>query len=406
MNIVITGGSFSNKGASTMLYITSQKLHSKFPNANVYYCSAEKRNPLLEKEYDIFYLDKFRFLNELGSGYGMGLSKKIRYSIINVARKIKFHTIFNGDHNDYQNILNNTRLIFDISGFALSSKFSHMNYIATDYFLDFIEYAHNREISTFLMPQSFGPFDYAKGKERKIERIKKVMSYPVLIFAREKSGFNLLRKELGLNNTRLSNDLVLQEKEISNDSRIEFVDTNENVALVPNVRLLSYLSTERLVAAYAEIIKRLLSFGKNVYLFPFAGEDVNICNELKNIFTKEEKVRVLPYDMKISECEATLSKFQYIVASRYHSIVHGYRVGLPCVCIGWADKYIDLLSSVEQIDYLTDVSRFDLELLLAAIDKMNDSYLRESECIKENVSNIQSDNCFDVAFEEIDAGLQ
>ncbi len=405
MNIVITGGSFSNKGANTMLYITSQKLHSKYPDANIYYCSAEKRKPLQEKEYDIIYLDRFRFLNSLGSGFGIDLSKKIKYSIINTVRKIKYRTLFSRDHNNYRNIIDNTKYIFDISGFALSSKFSHMNYIATDYYLDFIEFAHNRSIPVFLMPQSFGPFDYSKGKEEKIRRIKKVLPYATLIFAREKSGFDQLRDEFGLENIRLSNDLVLQEKEIGGKTGTEYVNTDENVALVPNVRLLNYMSNDSLVAAYTDVIKRLLSFGKNVYLFPFAGEDVSICNELKSIFSQEDKVKALSYNLKISECEAALRNFQYVVASRYHSIVHGYRMGIPCVCIGWADKYRDLLSSVGQLDYLTDISRFDLNVLLAAIDKMNDSYLKESECIKENVSKIQNNNCFDVAFNEIESRL-
>ena len=92
----------------------------------------------------------------------------------------------------------------------------------------------------YLMPQSFGPFDY--GDSQNFD-IGKMLSYAQVIFAREKAGYNLLVNTYQLTNVKYSKDLVLQNKNINpeyiytnkKEKKIIQIEKNNNVAVIPNI---------------------------------------------------------------------------------------------------------------------------------------------------------------------------
>ena len=49
-----------------------------------------------------------------------------------------------------------------------------------------------------------------------------------------------------------------------------------------------------------------------------------------------------------------LKQFQFIVASRFHAIVHAFKNGIPCIALGWATKYYDLMKQFGQEQYMLD----------------------------------------------------
>ena len=89
--------------------------------------------------------------------------------------------------------------------------------------------------------------------------------------------------------------------------------------------------------------------------------------------------------------------FDYLVASRFHSVVHAFKNGIPCITLGWAKKYEVLLEQFGQADYLFDV-RKDLtkESLVQAMERMEQSWSKESVKIRENLAAVQEKNVFDV----------
>ena len=87
----------------------------------------------------------------------------------------------------------------------------------------------------------------------------------------------------------------------------------------------------------------------------------------------------------------------YIIGSRFHSIVHAYKEDIPCVAIGWAVKYKELLERFGQIQYAVDVRSNNAEnALLEAINRMEINYTHEKAKIAESLKIIQDQNCFDV----------
>ena len=92
-----------------------------------------------------------------------------------------------------------------------------------------------------------------------------------------------------------------------------------------------------------------------------------------------------------------IEHFQYIIASRYHAIVQAYKKGIPCMVIGWAEKYRELLQIFGQAQYLFDVrSSIDIKKVEDTLEMMNASYKAERKSIRDILSDVQKENCFDI----------
>ena len=118
---------------------------------------------------------------------------------------------------------------------------------------------------------------------------------------------------------------------------------------------------------------------------------------MKNIFLKDANVIFLDKNFRSLEFNEIVKKFKFIVASRFHSIVHSYKNGIPCVALGWAVKYYELLKMFGEEDYFFDVrDLIQVEELIEKIDKLYQNYEFESINIKKHLDKIQKENVFDL----------
>ena len=294
-------------------------------------------------------------------------------------------------------------LIIDISGFGLGEKWGIGG---SKQYLNNIKLARKFSIPMALMPQSFGPFNYEGDCGRQlISEIKNVLSYPYKIFAREKQGYDILKNEFHLHNVEQSFDLVLQNKGVDyknifceNYSPKEYVvSTKRNVAIIPNAQCFRHGNKELNFHLYREIIDELIKKDRNVYVIGHASEDHELCVQIVNLFAKEEKVHLFEHDLSCLEYDLFIKQFDYIVCSRFHGIVHAYRNSIPCIVLGWAIKYQALTKSVKQEKYAFDITDglCAERDILDVIKDMNENYGVNSKIIRDCVTEIQTNNCFD-----------
>jgi Uncharacterized conserved protein len=360
---LITGAQFGNKGAQSMLFVTVSELRRKHPECDIYYLPIDS-----VENYPDSILGKYRF-----------------------------HIIRDGlnIYSQFYNLIPQLKAIIDISGYALSSKWN------CNYFITILMLAQNNNVPIYFMPQSFGPFDF---EEDWNARIKDGLLHASMIFAREKKGYDLLIQQYGLKNVRMSRDLVLQNHRIiikniySKDLELKDYElkTNCNVAIVPNTRNYEFGNKDELLYIYKNIIAKLLEKEKNIYILAHS-DDEEICNDIYKICPDHEHVFLYKKELDCLEYSALVKGFQYIIASRYHAIVHSYKEIIPCVAIGWAEKYEELLSLFKQEKYVFDVrKKINVQKLMDAIEYMDKNWIQEKEKIKEILPMLQEENCFDV----------
>lgn len=385
--VLITGGSFKNKGAQSMVFIAVNEVRKRFPQKEIVVISdvdAAKYADIPEKD------GEFQFM--------------LRDSVCLYGWKYKLVQHRYGKLDRYQDadkIQKNVDMIIDISGYTFGSNFGWMSNLLAAYRA---KRAKKYKAPIYYMPQSFGPFEW-KGVFGKITDtcIRKWLPYAKVLYAREEEGAELLRGKYGFSNVALSEDIVLQNRGIDLQriyNRIPEVIFPKvergGVAVLPNVRNSQYGNLEELMKIYRAIIDAQLSFGRKIYLVRHASEDIEFCRRIKELYQEEERVILLENDLTCIEYEKFVKQFDYLVASRYHAIVHAYKQTVPCLVLGWALKYKELLEKAGQSHYMVDVrGKMEIAEIKKLVNDMEARWKQEAEVIRSRILPLQETNVFD-----------
>ena len=289
--------------------------------------------------------------------------------------------------------------IIDASGYTLASNWKPFRYR----YLNILYLSYLYDIPTYLMPQSFGPCDF---DETLNNAFKELLSHCKIIYAREEDGYKCLTQTYGLTNVEMANDIVLDKNELNLDAiftkkeeiKIPRITTDNNVAIIPNERNYEFGDKEFVLGTYTTIINKLIEQGNDVYIFPHCAysRDFKVCDEIYELFKDNEKVHRLTDTIDVLEYSKFIHNFKFVIASRFHSIVHSYKQFVPAITLGWAVKYNDLSKKFKQEDYVFNVQDNNFDNLIAMIDKMNANYKQESNTIKEIYNNQPESTTFDV----------
>lgn len=392
--VFITGGELFNKGAQSMTFITVDKMKKRFPSAEIIVLStSDFERPEEEKELYDFTILPF----SIGWVYDLaGGPLKVFWRIKNLIKKSNITK-----HQEYKKVLDkmldNTVAWVDVSGYALSSQFRNERSIG---FLLTILLAKSRNVKMVIMPQSFGPFNY-NGKTGHIISLlmKRALPYPIKIYAREDEGYENLKDFGVVKNIERSYDMVLLTKNINYEniyknvpSVSEFLDYS-GVGIVPNKENFNHGNREEVLKTYQTIIDKILKTNKNVYIIRHSHNDADTCKAVKELFLNNGKVILMNEDISSREFDNLVKRLDFIVGSRFHSIVHSYKNNVPCIAIGWATKYHELLKLFNQDDYIFDVRQdFKDSNLDEAVDQLLNNFKKESEVIKKKLTQIQTEN--------------
>lgn len=394
----VLGGNFLNVGAEAMTFVTVDALKRKYPDCRVVMISpfdAQKDNRNLNFEVVGFSESVIRHVASKGLDaryYAAGLAKLLLRRGNNFKETAALTAL-----------LKDCDGVFDISGYALSSQWSNeINYAK----LRYVNLFCDQGIPFYFMPQSFGPFEYTEDREGMLTLLKTTLAKSKMIFAREKEGYEYLSQLIGTENVMKSCDMVLQSKEINPASvyrtvpeikHVRIGTEKDNVAVIPNMRNFDHGSKEKILVLYREIVERLMQNDRNVYLISHSREDMEACRLIKAMFADRECVQVLEEKIDSWNFEELIARFDFAIASRFHSIVHAYKAGTPCIALGWATKYRELLESVGQEEFVFDVRQsINREAVLSAVEHMIASSSTEKRTIADHIEDLQKTNCFDL----------
>lgn len=392
-NYLITGADFRNKGGQSMLYITISELRDRFPGCRIFLPGRGGFDPNVKLTPVYADYGTLHYLHG-GPGKAEAFGKAC-------AKRLLRKQGTPGQIRELGELFPKLDAMIDISGFNLSSSWSReINFK----YLEYIRQAERFGVPVYLMPQSFGPFDYGKDRAKMDADIRALLSGCRAVFAREQEGYDLLTGKYALTNVSLSPDLVLQNRAVRPEN--VFVKEPEydlpaveegSVGIVPNLRSVEHGDKEKLLTAYREIIKTLLELGKTVYLLRHATEDLQVCAWIKELFPEEKNVILLEEDFDCLAYTRLAAQFDFVISSRFHGIVHALKAGTPCIALGWAVKYQELLSLFGMQEYVFHVgSSLGAGEVCEAVRRMDagrEAYTRQ---IAEKLEAIREQNCFDV----------
>jgi len=393
-NIIIMGGSYNgNKGSQAMTFTVVDQIKRRFPDKDIYLLSKhtfKRNNKKRGYSFNILYID---------------LKTKIRLLILKkmfFSRKIKYNSL----EHILAKVIENADRFIDIQGYQLASNFPPHSSIT--YILNII-IAKAFAIPYFIFPQSIGPFDYPfKYKIILFPLFKLYLKYPTKIFLRENDGLRYVHI-FTKSNVEKSYDLVLQNEGYlltniyrdGNNIQFKYIQIDQNaVGIIPNLRIIERINPDEFYRIYKVLINQLIDAKKIVYILRHTVEDLEICKNIKQLFPNNENVRLIAKNLSCIELENTLKQFNFVIASRYHSIIHSYKNEVPGLIIGWATKYFELLKSFDQQDYFFDIRKgVNFDLISKKLDKLLRNYENERNKIMENMTVIKQKINIDKLFE-------
>jgi len=390
-NVVIIGGELFNKGAQAMTFTVVDQIRRRFPHKNIYLFSAQDFDRKEEEKK----LYKFNILP-------WDFTTKIR--LLCPWNKLLFkRSRYNYLEEDIKQIIENTDFFIDVSGYALSSQwggFSSINYLLN------IIIAKKYSIPYYILPQSIGPFDYPlRYKIFLYPLMNLYLKYPERIFPREKEGLICVHK-FTKKNVEKNHDIVLQNKGYDLDNiytKKDFKDIKvepNSVGIIPNLRVIERANPDEIFSVYKVLIRRLIDAKKVIYILRHSYEDLDICEKIMDFFSNTKSIKLISDDLNTIELENIIKNFDFVIASRYHSIILSYKNGVPALVIGWATKYSELLKNFDQMDYLFDVrNKIDIEEIKSKLEKLIQNYNHERvKIINKMIEISNKENIFDGLF--------
>ena len=406
MNYLITGAQFNNKGAQSLLFTAVNEIRKKDPESQIYYipidfdsgncfdhASDYRFTWVFDDESYEDYPPKMGFIGLL---YRKQRMKKRCREVLKGNDKVL----------PLSKVWPRINVLVDVSGYILSSKFSAR---ANNRFLRHIEKAASMGIDVLLMPQSFGPFDYSRNKAEMISRISSVLKKANLVYAREEQARQSLIKEIGLKDVRLSTDFVLQSEEVeldriyTNKSAVKpiAVSTKNNVGIVPNTQTFKFGDETVILQMYKSIIDHLCEGGKEVYIFKHSN-DAAVCKKIYEMVKDNSHCHLILEEMDCIAYSQFVSQFEYVIASRYHALVHAYKEAVPAMVLGWSVKYVELAKLLDQENFVFDITGTpDTEKIIKGLEYLNQHFEEESAKIKDRLNEVQKQSVFNECWEYI-----
>lgn len=385
-NIIIVGGELLNKGAQAMTFTAVDQLKRNFPDKNIYLFSVYDSRTQNPKEIN-YTFNIARWDWKIKSGIFSSLPRRLKNTDM---KKIE----------ELARVIKNSLFFIDISGYALSSQwgmFRSINYLLN------IMIAKKFGIPYYIFPQSIGPFNYRLRDRMFLPSIlmKSCLRYPKMIYAREDEGLRAVQR-FSRRNAKKSLDIVLQNDtyQLSNiyasEAGLREIKVEPNATgIIPNIKVTEQSNQSIAFSLYKPLITQLLERRRAVYILRHSDEDLKVCEQIKGFFSHNTNVRLLSDDFNAIELEGIIKQFDFVIASRYHSIIHAYRHGVPALVIGWAAKYHELLEAFGQSDYCFDIrDAFSIDTINAALTTLLQAHKYEKEKLLTQVSSLNKENVF------------
>lgn len=361
-HVIILGAGLENKGSQAMLFTVVDQVRRRSPSRGVYVFSDSSSLP---RDQDLY---RFSFVP-------WDPVTRARVSS-RLARMRSGRSRCTDTEREILGIIRDAACFIDISGFAVSTQWGRTYYDPLFSYLTNILIARRGSVPFFVFPQSMGPLDYPGPARALLFPIMKLaFSYPRRFYLRERECLEHVRPYT-TRNVAWSPDIVLQGSEYDLSNIYTRVPTAApvtvppgSVALIPSQRVLERSDEGRLYSLYSSIIRGLLAAGRNIFIVRHAREDLDLCARIKSLFCDEPRVQSLADDMSCVQLETATKQFDFVVASRYHSLVHAYKHAVPALAIGWSYKYSSLMAELGQSALYFDCrGDLDSEGILGALN--------------------------------------
>jgi len=361
VRVMIIGGNLVGKGAEAMLLVVRNAIKAAVPESILYMPLACQADSEQLKKYG------FEIVKQRQQGlivkavsFGLLMTRLLRQGWIDpTAAKEK----------GIANIFRVSNIVVDIAGFASSDQWG-----SRAAFGRWRQYALSKSVGNkiIFMPQSWGPF-----KNKSVSLFTRAMLRDAqLVCAREKISYDHLIESGCVKPQKilLSPDLAFQFRASPSKRGQRILHeaglTDRNrpiITMTPNMRIFertpgqgannTYLST--LIDVITHFLHKTPC---QIVLIPHEASyrranDTELCKMIIEQIQDRERVCMLRADRSAADIKAVIGLSEFLVASRYHSLIGALSMRTPAAVIGWSHKYDEVMRELGLEQWVVDLVR-------------------------------------------------
>lgn len=391
MNILITGAGFENKGAEAMMLTVQQELSLRIQDITFFVAVLDiERRMALELGFLPVVPEcippRLRlFLTTL-----VRRSRHFPDKICQATNQLIFLMLSAICH--FKKHPNCYNALIDVSGYSFSDGGISRMLNMTSCILSSSRMLANN----VFLPQAWGPFTNTRSKFW----VNKLQSQSTLLFSRDSISSKYLL------NSNIPSESIIQAPDIAllfRGSRLSVGkailnsiglkdSTRPTIAIVPNMRVYERSQGNGTGNQYIILLQSFTrlcidEFNANIVFLSnecllannTSQDDRYLCSLLYSSFKDREHIFSLTSNYHANEIKSVIGNMDFVIASRFHSLVFALSQTVPVLALGWSHKYLELLKIFSQEEYV--IPHDDLEIS-DSLDLLRTAWLDRS-----NMSN-------------------
>ncbi len=405
--IMIVGGNFSGRGAEAMMLVVRDALSAAYSPLDLFVpVRTETQNAQYRasgfQPVKVRHLHRpLRMLHDFTHSRGWCCKKPPKQE----------RAMTRGLLNPYRL----TSAVVDISGFATGDQWGTGAALRRWQAGVEMKQAGNKVV---YMPQSWGPFS----DSLLAEYTRRLCNDADLVFAREQSSYDSLMNLKGIHdeNICLAPDIAFQFRPASLERAVEILDQKglqrdaaPTVCVTPNIRIYERVEGRGIENAYVAILQRIVGWFQNtldaqIVLIPHETwrdrpDDSLLCNLIAERAPHPQRVCEFSGQEKAAEIKAVISQSDFLVASRYHSLVAAFSTATPVAVIGWSHKYDYLMAAAKLENWCADLTRRTSEDIVAMTQDAWERRAEIASSFKEALPELEqkSRRCLQMMIEQV-----
>lgn len=261
--------------------------------------------------------------------------------------------------------------------------------------------ANRLNIPIYFMPNSFGPLDGFTVKWQ----VSKVLSKCKAIFCRESISQAYMKEYFKDISTINTFDMGFYLDADLNNSKYNIVTKGNSVAItVRPYRFPEYSNGEEL---YREYLNSFVQFAKHLInngFFPYFiqhtlainlhEDDLVAINEITSHLPKGKYGIFKNVDYNCKEMKSVYSHFDYIVGTRFHSVIFSLASKVPAIAIAYGgNKSRGIMRDIDMENYVIDIDKVSSKELIMKFDDLvkNKVFIEEKlECLQLDIQKART----------------
>jgi polysaccharide pyruvyl transferase WcaK-like protein len=126
-------------------------------------------------------------------------------------------------------------------------------------------------------------------------------------------------------------------------------------------------------------------------------DDRYLCSLISALLNRPDRCFMTRDSLTAEETKALIGRFEYLVSSRFHSLVFGFSQGVPGIAVSWSHKYRELLALFGMGSYVQECRDIDANGLITMFEQGWKERHQQKQAILEKVNCLQmeADALFD-----------